>query len=324
METYIQTGLGIIVSVLLFLIGYRQTVGARKERVKSANDKLIETILRRIILEKYTPKRDEVKRLIEGKARDHKVRVKDLLSVDQILNTLYTRIFENDLISQNERDENLERFSALFEPDKKEIKQEVELTFEKARDKNRKYFNLLIILLGTMSSVIGVSVVSFDKLTSINFDSGLNLSILGTMLASMAAVFTVYTFLRFKDSQESSEDPAGPKNPIKDHIKFEKEIQNQLKKLNIDMVIPTSRDQGFDFIANIKGEKTAIEVKYWRSRPPFAYVRQVVARLNSSMEKSNIKQGIILTRDTFDLGQRLRVSENIRIMTIADLKELIK
>ena len=324
METYIQTGLGIIVSVLLFLIGYRQTVGARKERVKSANDKLIETILRRIILEKYTPKRDEVKRLIEGKARDHKVRVKDLLSVDQILNTLYTRIFENDLISQNERDENLERFSALFEPDKKEIKQEVELTFEKARDKNRKYFNLLIILLGTMSSVIGVSVVSFDKLTSINFDSGLNLSILGTMLANMAAVFTVYTFLRFKDNQESSEDSAGPKNPIKDHIKFEKEIQNQLKKLNIDIVIPSSRDQGFDFIANINGEKTAIEVKYWRSRPPFAYIRQVVARLNSSMEKSNIKQGIILTRDTFDLGQRLRVSENIRIMTIADLKELIK
>lgn len=324
METYIQTGLGIIVSVLLFLIGYRQTVGARKERVKSANDKLIETILRRIILEKYSPKRDEIKRLIEGKARDHKVKIKDLLSVDQILNTLYTRIFENDLISQDERDANLERFSALFEPDKKEIKQEVELTFEKSKDKNRKFFNLLVVLLGAMSSVIGVSIVSLDKLTSINLDNGLNSSIIGAMLASMAVILAVYTFLRFKDSQESSEETVGPKNPMRDHIKFEKEIQNQLKKLNIDVIIPTSRDQGFDFVANIKGTKTAIEVKYWRSRPPFSYIRQVVSRLNSAMEKSDIKQGIILTKDTFDLGQRLRISENIQIMTISDLKDLIK
>lgn len=81
MEAYFQTGLGIFVSVFLFLLGYRQTIGARRERVKNANNTIIETILRRLIIEKYKPTKPDIGKLIEGKARDYKVKTRDLLNV---------------------------------------------------------------------------------------------------------------------------------------------------------------------------------------------------------------------------------------------------
>ena len=53
MEGYLQTGVGILVSLILFVIGYRQTIGAKKERSKNANISIIRTIMRRMVLEDY-------------------------------------------------------------------------------------------------------------------------------------------------------------------------------------------------------------------------------------------------------------------------------
>lgn len=322
MEQYLQTAIGIFVSVFLFILGYRQTIGARKERVKACNEKLIETILRRIILEKYTPKKDDVKRLIEGKARDYKVKQKDLLSEDQILNTIYTRIFENDLISQEQRDENIERLSALFVVDKKQINQDLDISFLNNKDRTRKFLNTITILLAFISTTVGVLVVSFDSIFSVEkiFDT----NILVTVLGSIAAIIAVYTFLRVKDYQESSEDLDLPKNPYRDYVKFEREVVLQLKKLNIETIIPNSKDDGFDLIAIINGEKVAIEIKYWRQRPPFGFIRQVLSRLKSSMDKEKINRGLVVTNDKFGLDEKLKFEDNIDIIDIRELKALKK
>lgn len=322
MEQYLQTAIGIFVSVFLFILGYRQTIGARKERVKACNEKLIETILRRIILEKYTPKKDDVKRLIEGKARDYKVKQKDLLSEDQILNTIYTRIFENDLISQEQRDENIERLSALFVVDKKQINQDLDISFLNNKDRTRKFINTITILLAFISTTVGVLVVSFDSIFSVEkiFDT----NILVTVLGSIAAIIAVYTFLRVKDYQESSEDLDLPKNPYRDYVKFEREVVLQLKKLNIETIIPNNKDDGFDLIAIINGEKVAIEIKYWRQRPPFGFIRQVLSRLKSSMDKEKINRGLVVTNDKFGLDEKLKFEDNIDIIDIRELKALKK
>jgi hypothetical protein len=51
----LPTVLGAAVSVGLFLIGYRQTVGARRERAKAASVELERTLLKRVLLEGYDP-----------------------------------------------------------------------------------------------------------------------------------------------------------------------------------------------------------------------------------------------------------------------------
>ena len=83
MENYIFGTLGILVSVTLFLIGYCQTIGAKKERNRSANIDIEKILVRRIILETYEPSLDDLSRLIEGKARDFRVRSRELMSESQ-------------------------------------------------------------------------------------------------------------------------------------------------------------------------------------------------------------------------------------------------
>src|SRR5262252_670789 len=102
---------GILVSILLFLIGYRQTVGAKKERIRSANADVEKILVRRVVLEGYTPSRSDVARLLQGKARDFRVSDDELLSEAQMLNTIYTRIVESDLIPTDQREQILKRIA---------------------------------------------------------------------------------------------------------------------------------------------------------------------------------------------------------------------
>ena len=206
MNIFLQSGLGIAVSVILFIITYRHTIGAKKERVKTANEKITETVLRRLILEKYSPKKKDLKRIIEGKSRDFKVKPRDLLTEEQILISVYTKIFENDLITQEQREENLERLVDLFEEEKLDSKQEIEIALKSKDKKSKKYINS-IIWIGLISSVIGVFFANFDRI--VNFDTEYPKldSIIGiTLLGSIFAIIIIYIFIRFKDSTESSEE----------------------------------------------------------------------------------------------------------------------
>lgn len=60
MDGYIQTAIGVLVSVVFFVIGYRQTIGARKERAAAANRAVYKALLRRLVLESYSPKLGKV------------------------------------------------------------------------------------------------------------------------------------------------------------------------------------------------------------------------------------------------------------------------
>jgi hypothetical protein len=82
--------------VLTFLVGYRQTVGARRERVGSANLDLSRILLRRVVLEGFCPTSDDIERLRDGKSREFRVAAPDLLSSAELMNTVYTHVFEND------------------------------------------------------------------------------------------------------------------------------------------------------------------------------------------------------------------------------------
>ena len=44
--------LGVVLTVAFFVVGYRQTIGARKERARAANKELVVTLFRRFTLEK--------------------------------------------------------------------------------------------------------------------------------------------------------------------------------------------------------------------------------------------------------------------------------
>ena len=47
--------LGVVLTVVFFAIGYRQTIGGRKERATSANKHLAEALFRRLALDEHFP-----------------------------------------------------------------------------------------------------------------------------------------------------------------------------------------------------------------------------------------------------------------------------
>ena len=114
MDGYTQTAIGIFVSIVLFLLGYRQTIGARKEREKAANTSVHRAIMRRMVLEDYQSSLADISRILEGKAREFQVSSLNLLSEDQVLNQLYTAVFDNDLIVPPQRVELEKRLDHVF------------------------------------------------------------------------------------------------------------------------------------------------------------------------------------------------------------------
>ena len=111
----VYTGLGIAVSVVLFIISLRKAVGAGKERVRSGNDEIEKILVRRIVLEGFEPSAEEIMRLIDTKSRDFRIRATDLLSESQFMNNVYTRIVESDFIPHEQRQELLKRLSRTIE-----------------------------------------------------------------------------------------------------------------------------------------------------------------------------------------------------------------
>ena len=157
---------GILVSILLFLVGYRQTVGAKRERIRSANADVEKIVVRRVVLEGYTPSRSDVARLLQGKARDFRVSDDELLSEAQVLNTVYTRIVESDLIPTDQREDILKRIlPALTESEASPIDEDTARAAPVAR-----MLRTSTVLLGAMAaaaSVVGGIVSVFPDISKI-------------------------------------------------------------------------------------------------------------------------------------------------------------
>ena len=318
-SSYIQTGLGILVSILLFLMGYRQTIGAKKERIRAANGKLIDVILKRIILEKYTPQKNEIKRLVEGVARDYKINYEELLNIDQILNTLYTRIFENDLISKEQREENLERLSCLFTI-KGECKQhEVYQMLALNENKRKKDWNNIVLILGTASALLGTFLTSFNSILN-NLTDDLY-TILLSVIASLFAIIVTYSFLRLKGNQENDNETVS-KSFFSDAVKFEERVIHDLKKRKSDIYISNQEDCYWDFVIVINSEQIAVEMKYWKNRPPLALIKKTMLNMKDSMEKKEIHRGFLLVNNAFGLNEKIG-DDNIKILTLNDLLKLL-
>ena len=154
MVNYLFGGLGIAVSVGLFLVAYRQTIGARKERIAAANSELERILVRRIVLEKYIPNETDISRLIEGKARDYRVRSTELLSEAQVLTTVYTRIMESDLIPADQRDEILGRIAPVLSESERAPVQEEALQEVTSSQRRFRTTQAVLALSAVLASVV--------------------------------------------------------------------------------------------------------------------------------------------------------------------------
>jgi hypothetical protein len=160
--------LGIVISVGLFLLGYRQTVGAKKERVAAPNQEVEKILVRRVVLEGYAPAASSVARLLEGKARGFRVRPTDLLSEQQVLNSIFTRVIESDFLSQEKREEIVGHLLPVVLQAEEEPAGEGTAATSTQPRSTLLSRTAALGLMGAAASLIGALVAAFPKIVNLD------------------------------------------------------------------------------------------------------------------------------------------------------------
>ena len=311
MTEYVLTAFGAAVSFGLFLIGYRKTIGAKQERIAAANSHLERILIRRVVLEGDSPNESDVSRLIEGKTRDYRISATEVLSVAQLLNSVYTRIVESDLIQADQREEVIGRITpVLAQLDEQPIREYEleELNASRRRRRNTQLYTFVMAI--TFSALGSVFVAIVENPTDLA--SLLELVPILTTTAGLGfgSILALYAALRLRASQERTSDRA---RYLSDYVALERRVGTALERL--DGVRGASRSDGFDYVVEESGRKSVIEIKAWTRPVPSNVVSSVARRLKTSAEKAGAVEAIIVSPTRTSRMEAIASAEQIRIMT---------
>ena len=321
MENYVFGTIGILVSVALFLVGYRQTIGARKEKIRAASIEIEKILVKRIILESYTPSPDDLSRLVEGKARDFNLRSHDLMSKSQIINIIFTRIIETDFITPEQRRDVFNRINpVLIQVDAQSIEESEIETFPSV--KTQLLENIVIpIVTGLILSLIGGLIAIIPNLSQSKLKFEQTSAIL-IVIASISFLIIIVLFVIYK-IRESQEEPNDERTEIQKHVNFEKEVAKTLEKYGASVKIAKSKNQEYDFFIAQGNKKLVIEVKNWSKDVSLLALKKVIERASSALNKESADEAIIITRSKIQIPSTLLLSESVKIMTLTEFRDYI-
>lgn len=325
MDGYVQTAIGITVSVLLFWLSYRQTIGAKKERTKNANSSVHTSIMRRMVLEDYTPKYKDISRVLEGKAREFTTTVNDMLSEEQVLNSVYTEVFNSDLIAPDQRLKIERKLDYLFESIEEKTTnptiQEFKNIKEQQKRRNESVFllTLIVSILGAFSSVLYGFLTSPSTL--INFNTEWLLSAVGVFVISILMITLSTIFRREKEESsiisQSSTKYSGVLFQIEVAKTIEKSGYEYITEPKIGAFIP-------DFIINNNDKTVAIEAKSWKEVIPLSVLKNTIRKLEALSEEDGIDNVILVTKNSSPVKGILSKNSKVKIYTISDFYKYLK
>lgn len=321
MDAYIQTALGILVSLVLFFVTYRQTIGAKKERAKNANHALQRAVMRRMVLEEYSPNFRDLNKLIEGKAREFQVSVNDLLSEEQILNSLFTEVFDSDLISPTQRVQIEARINDCFRNLDQEAPQATTLDYQQMTQETKSRKDNLYILVGLTSVMGAVSSLLYGVIESKAFNVEWLLSGAGVLVTSILALSTISIIRKNKEADEV------PSRRVAQMAssEFELEIAKLLERLNLSYTIQPSLGRlRPDFIVNTGDRKIVIEAKTWGDVVPLAQVRRTMDYLSEVANANDVDQVLLVTKKKPPINLGHINNDKISVVSLSELSVVLK
>lgn len=265
MDAYLSTGLGILVSIILFLFAYHQTIGAKRERAKNANQDIHRSFMQRMIFEEYTPKIKDLTKIVEGKAREFQVSINDLLSEEQILNALFTEVFDSDLISPSQRVEIKNRLNECLDRINQESEEPCIIDFRQLSLEKKQKSENIYILVGTASLLGATSSLAYTFIETKTLNTEWLLSGVVVLVASVAALSAISVIRKNKEVVEQ------PARRVAQMVssEFENEVTKILEKQkNKYSISPWLGGMRPDFVLDMKGKKVVIEEKAWNNVIP--------------------------------------------------------
>ena len=318
------TVLGIAVSVTLFLIGYRQTIGAKKERVRSGNDEIEKILVRRIVLEEFEPSAEEIMRLIDTKARDFRVRATDLLSESQFMNSIYTRIIESDFIPYEQRKEVLKRLSRIIEAIEASLVQEQSVEEIISGSRLRPIASMIPVM-AVAASLVGTLLAILPDIRDaradiIEFSEVLPVFI-ATIAMSIAIISLISVIYRIRERQQEEPSKA---TALSGYLEFEGEVFRALQKLDITSAKSTDAahtSSAYDFLIELHGKKILVEVKNWSRNMSPLVISRTFARLRDAIALENASYAVVVTRKKTPTSNLSHLEDDrIKIMTLSEFR----
>jgi hypothetical protein len=258
LDTALGTALGAVLSLALFAFSYRQTVGARRERVRSANGEMERVLIKRFVQDSGHPSLKDLERYIEGKAREHQVSPSGLLSAEELLTNVYAHIFEDDLLDTPRRDTAGDRIKALLD----QLDREPEDLWPSAADgemladRRRRLIAVMAAttaMVGSLAALLPAIGGQDGQVRAVSY-----LAALGTSLGVIGAVIAVFR-LRYEDDPDQARDSS-----IQRAAHLERSVERVVKRYGGERL--DGPDRGLDFLVERQGRRLGIELKAW-NRP---------------------------------------------------------
>jgi hypothetical protein len=260
-----------------------------------------------------------VARLLEGKARDFRVRADDLLSEGQILNAVYTRVIESDLIPADQRTEIVDRIApALTQSEGAPVEEEAEA----AAVGTKAWFSRTtsaVVAMGLATSIVGALVASVPEI--VNLDTkfpNLIRTALATGALSLLVIGAWILLLRVRTAQDEVPTRGAE---LERYVRFESEVAATLKRLGVS-VLTVPRGAAGDFLVERNGQRYLLEVKAWRNPLPARIVAEIAERTKRAAESLGGAEPIIVTRASISNTSRPTI-EGIKILTLNELRNYL-
>lgn len=313
---------GVALTVLFFVIGYRQTIGARKERAKAANRQVTEALFRRLALDEgFYLDRQGIEKLLVGSALGASVRADDLYTSEEMEAVLYTKAIETDYLDSAKRSEVMERLGKCF----KEPPENSSVVTPRTQRGGLPADVWLAVASGLTAMVLSAAAV---PLTGVSFAEILDrsgdmttvvLTVLGLVgtVAATAGALTAFTRVREKsfsidDHRLDSRHSA---------ILFERNLIDAAKRRNNTVQI-AKRDECDFFYLGDNGN-IAVEIKLDVNRVMRSSLKMALQKLEALCMAGTYTSAFIVGKNPPSSSIKKLETENVKIIDAHTLLGII-
>jgi len=298
--------IGIGFSIVTFIITYKQTIGARRERAKNVIHEVNKMLYRNLILEEFIPTLEEINRILSSKILEYRIKESDLPADIDFLNTLYTRLVEDELIETKIKNKLISKIDEKIKSELKKIF--VEEPIEERKDSDT-YFFFVSAILSMMIGMLAFLLPLYDfKIPA--FDMKDITMIISILFSMIVALLITQNILKQKDREVEESSPT--KSRFKELLEFENKVYKKIKNSGFENI---KRDFRFekdkqmfmiDFFAQKNKTNYYFEVKHFRTIAPTFILERLGKMATDIKERDKKAKLVLITKDKIILNERIK------------------
>lgn len=310
---------GTAVSVGLFMIGYRQTVGVKRARIDAANTDLTKLFLKRIVLEDYHPEQSEIGDLLAGKAWSLGLEPDQLVSYRQLLQNVKFQIFETDLVAPDRRQSAQEKLDGLLrQTESEDLKETL-----RVRDQKLRLFEStkrMTAILALSASVVGTFSASILWIEEFSFAVTEILPVaIGMVITSIGAISVLVAVVGYRDGRLHAS--RGIESRLAQ--RFSGEARQLFEEAGYEVHKPHNPKSNYDFAAVRDGKRFLVDAKLWSPHINTGEMRRRMSLLDLERGRETSDGSILIVGSYRATGDMLEETSNRRIVPIRNLAEFL-